>query len=109
MKPWRSPKLLKSAKDQSCIRCGRNDGTVCARHYNGLWQGAYGKGRGQKCSDLLSADFCSQCDQIFSEGNFDAWKDVPTEWQSDVKAVDFMHWIAMTNLRRLERGILGVK
>lgn len=62
MSHYRSKKLLKSADGQTCVLCGRCDGTVVAAHANSV---ALGKGRGIKCPDYYTAWVCRQChDQI---------------------------------------------
>ena len=107
-------KLTDSAKGKTCIRCGADDGTVCARHYNGVRQHAYGKGMRQKCSDIATADFCSKCDDIFTEGSTREsvlkktgirvhWSD---EWG---RSEDFTFYITMSNIRRYENGELEAK
>lgn len=104
----RSKKLTDSAKNESCIRCGRDvEGEVCARHYNGIRQHAFGKGRGEKCSDLASAELCMNCDAMFAEGaglqggcHFGGWRTV------EDRSEEFLFWCMMTNIRRAERGDL---
>ena len=100
-KPYRNRKMLDAARDMPCIKCGIDNGTICARHYNGSYQHMYGKGRGQKCSDLMTAEFCSECDRDFQEGTIRLW---PTD---AARNAEFLHWIAMTNIRRIENGWLG--
>ena len=96
-------KITKSARGKSCIRCGTNDGTICARHYNGSFSHAYGKGRGIKAHDLASAEFCHECDQLFSEENYH-------RWEGGSKSIDrsdmFHHFIMLTNIRRFEDGVI---
>ena len=92
--------MLDAARDMPCIRCGK-EGETRACHYNGIFQLAYGKGRGQKCSDLMTAEFCSKCDNEFTEGKYEIW----ASW--DVRETEFHRWIAMTNIRRIENGWLG--
>lgn len=86
-----------------CIRCDRDDGTVCGRHYNGLRQHQYGKGRAIKCHPLAVADFCNACDAQFQEG---------TAPKSDYAkrleySEEFQHWVLMTAIRRAELGVIG--
>lgn len=104
-KVFRSKKLTQSSNGQPCIRCDSNDGTVCARHYNGAMSHWYGKGRGIKASDIATADFCRDCDALFSEENYH-------EWEGGSKSIDrsdmFHHFIMMTNIRRIEQGIIKV-
>ena len=90
--------LRKAAEGMPCIKCGIEDGTICARHYNGIRQHWYGKGRGKKCHDLASAELCMKCDDELSEGK--------GGWKSDEHSEEFLHWCMMTNIRRAERGIL---
>lgn len=95
----KSKRLTDSAKYQPCIRCGGGqDGSVCARHYNGFRQQAYGKGMGEKCSDLASAELCARCDHRFTEGVGDRY--------SIERSEQFLHYCMLTNIRRAERGDL---
>ena len=108
-KPYRNRKMLDDAANQSCIRCSK-EGETRAAHYNGAGQLMYGKGRGQKCSDFMTAEFCHSCDQQFSEGHMPDWYysiGCPPEYLEDIRAAEFLHWIAMTNIRRIENGWLG--
>ncbi len=91
-------KILTYAKGQPCVRCGRNDGTTCARHYNGLRQHWYGKGRGIKCHPLMAAHLCMACDKDFSEG-------VNPYEDKIQRSEEFLHLIALTliNLAKQEK------
>ena len=60
-KPVRSRKLLDAAENERCIRCGCQDGTVVAAHYQGFGSNRLGKGRGQKPDDTATAELCSWC------------------------------------------------
>lgn len=92
-------KITNAAKGQICIKCGKPDAYAC--HYNGPRQHMYGKGRGRKCSDIMTAEFCYECDQEFTEGSISCeWTD---KWE---RSEFFMHWISMTNIRRYEEGRL---
>ncbi|MBL4759622.1 MAG: hypothetical protein JKY80_02045 [Mariprofundaceae bacterium] len=94
--------LTEASNGSSCILCGTSGAYSC--HYNGKRQHSYGKGRGIKCHDLATAEFCYECDQRFSEGSTDQiWA---TKWE---RSEEFLHWIMLTNIRRLENGILEVK
>ena len=93
-------KLTKSAKGQSCIRCGHPESF--AAHYNGPRQHSYGKGRGRKCHDMASAEFCSKCDQEFSEGQMEGFTD---KWD---KSEQWHYYIMLTNIRRIERGDIKI-
>jgi len=91
-------KLTKSSNGSECIRCGAPDAYSC--HYNGPRQHDYGKGRGIKCNDLATAEFCYACDQDFSEGSK---PEGLTRWE---RSEAFLHWIMLTNIRRIENGVI---
>lgn len=55
---FRSKKLLQSARDQSCVLCGRNDGTTVAAHVRSV---QLGSGTGIKAPDCLTAWLCHEC------------------------------------------------
>lgn len=101
---FRSRKLLDSCEHLPCIRCGR-PGETRACHYNGDRQHQYGKGRGHKCADNMTSDFCHACDDLFSEHNYKAW---PGGSKDIERSEEFLHWISMTAIRRFEQGILEV-
>lgn len=86
----------------SCILCGTQDGTVCGRHYNGLRQHQYGKGRGIKCHPFLVADLCASCDADFQEGAVSRNDFVAMQQYSE----EFQHWCLMSLIRRQERGVI---
>ena len=92
-------KLTDSAKGKTCIKCNAPDAYAC--HYNGPRQHDFGKGRGRKCHDLMTAEFCHKCDQLFTEGSTSSlWAN---KWE---RSEDFLFWIGMTNIRRYEEGRL---
>ncbi len=92
-------KITDKAKDSICIKCQSPNAYAC--HYNGPRQHVFGKGRGRKCHDLMSAEFCHKCDQLFTEGSTSSsWKD---KWE---RSEDFLFWIGMTNIRRFEEDRL---
>ncbi len=95
-------KITASAEGKECIRCSKGGGTVRACHYNGPRQHDYGKGRGKKGDDLMTAEFCDQCDVVFAEGSMypDLWAN---KWE---RSEDFLHWIGMTNIRRFQSGVI---
>lgn len=55
---WRSKKLTQSAKNESCVSCGADDGTIVWAHSN---EQRHGKGMGIKAHDLFGAYLCHQC------------------------------------------------
>jgi len=92
-------KITKASNGSTCIRCDAPNAYSC--HYNGARQHTYGKGRGIKANDLSTAEFCYNCDQIFTEGST-----VPGcngKWE---RSEEFLHWIMMTNIRRFNEGII---
>lgn len=92
-------KLTKSSKDSTCIRCGAL--YAFSAHYNGPRQHAYGKGRGIKCNDLVTAEFCYECDQEFTEGS------TSTRWANKwERSEEFHYWIMLTLIRRQKEGRL---
>jgi len=58
---YRNKRLLQVSRDRSCIKCGRDDGTVVRAHYSGLGSHKLGKGTSTKCHDFASADLCYEC------------------------------------------------
>ena len=95
-------KLTQASKGMSCVRCQYNNGTTCSRHYNGLRQHLYGKGRSIKAHDLCTADLCDECDSLFSEGQIKGF-------DNDVdRSEQFQHLILLTNIRRFNNGVLKV-
>ena len=90
-------KITESTRGKTCIRCGAPDAYAC--HYNGTYQHQYGKGRGIKCHDIATADFCHACDQIFTEG-------VNPFESMDERDAQFLHYITLTNIRRFNDGDL---
>lgn len=89
-------KITESARHQSCIRCGM-EGETRACHNNGFRAHAYGKGRGIKCHDLATAEFCQSCDDLFSEKNYHLW---PGGSKSIERSEEFLHYILLTIIRR---------
>ena len=116
LNPYRNKKLLAGAKDESCVRCGSHEG-VSSCHYTGFRQHLYGKGRGIKCSDLMSAYLCSHC-HVYFDVEFGGIPNNRTSMaisqqehkDRDNKVIslseEFLHCIALTNIRRIEQGLL---
>ena len=92
--------LRRSAKGQACVFCGARDGTVVACHYTGQRQHLYGKGKSIKGHDCLTADLCVRCHAYFDQPTNDKTKDERSE--------EFLHCIALTLVRRMQRGVLVV-
>lgn len=57
-------KITKAARDESCVRCGTNDGTIVACHINGRLAHKLGRGMGQKPDDLMAAHLCHRCHDV---------------------------------------------
>jgi len=100
VKPYRNPKILRYAQDYPCIRCGRDDGTVVAAHYSGLFSNLLGKGMGQKPHDHCVAHLCRDC-----HIDYDAY----TKGNNEGRAINFLMDILLTLERLLRDGRLIVK
>ncbi len=61
----RSNKLRESARDETCVYCGIQDGTVVWCHSN---EGAHGKGGALKAHDLLGNYLCAVCHRMYDTG-----------------------------------------
>jgi len=61
----RSEALRQSARDEICVACGANDGTVVWAHAN---EGALGKGKSLKAHDLLGNYLCARCHADYDAG-----------------------------------------
>jgi len=104
----RSKKYLKGAKDQSCVNCGVNDGTIVSAHYQGLRSHLYGKGTGTKPHDLLVADLCHKCHTIFDSQDLRLRHNTlhNRNWRKCEVSEEFLHCIALTLIRRAQQGII---
>lgn len=98
----KTTKIRQSARGMTCIRCGAPPDTVRACHYNGIRQHLYGKGRGIKANDLMTAELCASCDAIYSEGTTEGFESKIDRSES------FLHLVCLTNIRRFERGLIKV-
>lgn len=68
----RSKPLRDSARDEMCVGCGRQDGTIVWAHGNEL---AFGKGKSIKCHDLLGNYLCMACHSAYDTGTMSReWK-----------------------------------
>ena len=65
MSNYRSPKLLKLAKDAPCMNCGIMDDTIVAAHSNQLRDA---KGVGIKSHDYRISYLCSMCHARIDNG-----------------------------------------
>lgn len=93
-------KLTDAANGQSCVRCGKEDGTTVSCHYSGPWQHKFGKGRAIKGNDAAAADLCNgpgSCHEYFDE-----YKSGNTVERSD----EFLMCCMLTVIRRIQQGVL---
>lgn len=90
--PIRSGKLREAARDQACVRCGAQDGTVVLAHlpYPG------GFGMGQKTDDIIGAHLCRECHD---------YVDGPGRREYDLR----FRLLAATLTRLLRDGVVVVK
>ena len=63
---YRSHALTQSARDERCVSCGAQDGTVVWAHSN---EGEHGKGARIKAHDLLGNYLCFRCHTEYDSGN----------------------------------------
>lgn len=85
-----SPKMRKSAKDESCVNCGTMDGTVVLAH---LPMMGIADGGSSKCDDFVSAYLCRECHES-TDG--ERRRDVFWRYQMNVR----------TLRRMFERGVI---
>ena len=91
--------LRKLARDQSCIRCGREDGTVVLAHYTGARRLDFGGGFGVKSHDLAGAHLCGTC-----HAEMDTWsREKGTKW---LHSEEFLFLCMRTAIRLYEQGKL---
>ncbi len=106
LNPYRNKKLLQAANGEPCIRCGSYQG-VSSCHYAGFRQHAYGKGRGIKCSDLMTAYLCGDCHKYFDEYTSMKGLIALHNQQRYIElSEEFLHLVALTNIRRVEQGVI---
>lgn len=89
--------LRSAAMDQSCVRCGAQDGTVVLAHYFGPRRFAYGGGMGHKGHDAVGARLCMVCHRFMdteSRRKEDKW----------LHSEEFLHYCALTWIRLVETG-----
>lgn len=97
---FRSPKLLKSSRDQCCVRCGKTDGVIGA-HYTGVRRLKLGGGYGIKVHDFLTADLCQECHLYMDTLSREKEKRYG-------HSEEFFYYIALTWERRFLQGIVVV-
>ncbi len=62
---YRNRKLLDLARDQACVMCHTQVGTVVAAHSNLI---EHGKGMGSKAHDGMAAWLCHRCHSQLDQG-----------------------------------------
>jgi len=75
---WRSKKLTQSAKHESCVACGADDGTVVWAHSN---EQRHGKGMGIKAHDLFGAYLCHRCHSYYDSNPMDSYTWLRDMWE----------------------------
>ena len=91
--------LRDAAKGRSCVRCGRNDGTVVGAHYTGVRRLSYGGGFGRKVHDLVMAHLCAECHQWMDQALRATMVDEDEKWHH---SEEFLHLCMLTLLRLYE-------
>ncbi len=94
---YRNSKLRESARHESCVMCGANDGTICWAHAN---MGEFGKGGAIKASDAAGGYLCHRCHSALDQGN--------TMLREEKRQFTF-EMIARTYIRLMEQGRLVLK
>lgn len=91
---YRNKKLRDSARDESCVECGAQDGTVVWAHSNGS---EFGKGMGIKASDAAGFYCCARCHSEHDQGR---------QFSKEEKRQREYRWIAKSLVRAIEKGVL---
>lgn len=105
---YRSPKHRDRAHELTCIKCGNPGASLC--HYTGPRQHHYGKGRSQKCSDLMGADLCDDCHHQYDNYAVSEIEHVcdyhnhTIETKKYLYSEEFQHYALLSIHRRLEYG-----
>jgi hypothetical protein len=90
---WRSKKLTQSAKHESCVSCGADDGTIVWAHSNSQM---HGKGMGIKAHDLFGAYLCHKCHYDYDN----------TPWFREERSEWFMKMWERSMIRACNKGYL---
>lgn len=93
-------KHTQAAKNQSCVRCGIEDGTIVLAHYTGPMAHKVGKGKGLKGHDLAGAWLCRVCHDLL-DGR------TPSEWTPEERALELAVLSLQTVCIRYEQGDLS--
>lgn len=82
---FRSPKLLSLARDQACVNCGNQDGTVVSAHSNN------GKGMGIKASDATLMFLCHACHTEYDQGrSMNKMEKIDFQYRNNSKTLRFL-------------------
>lgn len=92
----RSKKLTQLARDEECVNCGAQDGTVVWCHSN---LSEHGKGMGIKAHDCMGMFLCSICHHQLDQGFM---------WSKEEKRERIFKWICQTHIRLWKNGKVGV-
>lgn len=91
--------LREAARDQSCVRCGVENGTTVLAHYFGARRHSYGGGMGIKGQDIVGAHLCSDCHRTMDTES----RDKSHVW---FHSEEFLHLCMLTIIRLIEQGKL---
>jgi hypothetical protein len=91
--------LRTCAKDQPCVRCKRQDGSVVLAHYTGVRRLDYGGGFGVKVNDLIGAHLCAGCHKHFDQLS----RSKASRWEH---SEEFLHYCVLTILRLEEQRVI---
>ena len=93
----RSRRLLNMARDQECVSCGVQDGTIVAAHSNLL---EHGKGVGHKAHDCMSAWLCHRCHSQYDQGK---------GMSKDERREFILTMICRTNIKLWQQDLIGCR
>lgn len=94
-------KLREAARDESCVACLKNDGTVILAHYTGTRRYAFDGGFGAKVHDLVAADLCARC-----HVEMDCLlRDKAKRWEHSEL---FLYYCMLTILKRAQSGVIAI-
>lgn len=79
-------RLRESARGESCIACGAQDGTVVLAHRN------EGKGMGIKSPDYLALDLCANCHRWYDQGK-DATREQRRQFFNEHYPKQVQRWV----------------
>lgn len=92
-------KLLDLARDQACVACGVQDGTIVAAHYFGPRRHSYRGGMGTKGHPLIHAHLCMKCHDEQDRLS----RDKGERWEVSEQ---MLHYCALTLIRLYDQGKL---